>query len=303
MRGVIERKPYPASFFFSLLLHVVIIIVLIGSFEWSSRMPVLQNADQNKEVINARVITSTPLPRKVIPQPEKIIPKPVFTPKPVPLQPKLQPAPLPIPEPAKPAIQPKPEPAKPTIQPKPIPPKKQAIAIDNKKEKKMEQDKIAQQLLADIKKQSSQQKKIKQKDVAAEFAKDLKQLAAKSLQQDIQQEQKRMAGARTQQVQGEVNKYKALILQAISQNWVFPPTINKNLSAELMIRVAPGGAVLDVQVVKSSGDSGLDNSARAAVFKASPLPVPLDADAFDTFRQFLLKVRPKDILNSENWES
>lgn len=277
-----SRGRYSSPLFISLLLHFFVIIALIVSFEFSAKMPVLQNADQNKEIINARVITATPapMPKKVAPpQPEKVIPKPLFTPQPLP------------------------EPVKPKDQPKPIPPKKQAIAIADKKEKKIQQDKIAQQLLADIKKQTNQQKKLKQKAVAAEFAKDFKQLAAKSLQQDIQQEQKRMAGARAQQIQGEVNKYKALVLQAISQNWIVPPSINKNLSAQLMIRVAPGGVVLDVQVVKSSGDEGLDNSARAAVFKASPLPVPREADAFEAFRQFLLKVRPKDILNADNWES
>jgi colicin import membrane protein len=37
----------------------------------------------------------------------------------------------------------------------------------------------------------------------------------------------------------------------------------------------------------------LDRSARAAVFKASPLPVPKEPDAFEAFRQFILKVKPE----------
>jgi colicin import membrane protein len=127
----------------------------------------------------------------------------------------------------------------------------------------------------------------------------MKQMAAKSLQQQMLQEQKRVAGVRNQQTQGEVNKYKALILQAISQNWLIPTTADKNLHAELLIRVAPGGMVLDVQIVKGSGDESLDRSARAAVFKSSPLPVPTDAAAFDAFRQFVLKVTPKDVLSGD----
>jgi colicin import membrane protein len=158
-------------------------------------------------------------------------------------------------------------------------------------------------MLADIQKQTHKEKKIKQKSIASEFEKDMKQMAARSLQQDMLQEQKKMAGARAQQVRGQVDKYKALILQTISQNWLIPPSVNKNLYAELMIRVAPGGVVLDVQVIKSSGDEGLDHSAQTAVFKSSPLPVPKDSDAFEPFRQFVLKVKPKDILNTENWES
>lgn len=276
----VEKNSSP--FFFSILLHVIVLTALIVSFNLSSKMPVVQNSDKNNEIINARILTSMPAPKKVIPAPEKFIP------------PSIQELPSPV-KPIIPKKQVKPEP------PQPI--KKPVIAISDKKEKKLQQDKIAQQMLADIKQQANKQKKIKQKALTAEFEKEIKQMAAKSLQQDMLQEQKKMAGARTQQVQGEVNKYKALVLQAISQNWLIPPSVNKNLFAELMIRVAPGGMVLDVQVTKSSGDPSLDNSARAAVFKASPLPVPKDSNAFEPFRQFVLRVRPKDILNSENWES
>lgn len=275
-----RKEKYSFSFFFSLLLHIIVIIALIASFDFSSKMPVLENADKNIEVINARVMSAPPTLKKITPQ--KVLPKP-------------------IPQPVQKSH---PEPVKPEVKPQPIQPvKKQAIAISDKKEKKIQENQIAEQMLADIKKQKMLHKKIKQKVLASEFEKDMKQMAAKSLQQDMLQEQKRLAGARAQQVQGEVNKYKALVLQAISQNWLIPPSVNKNLYAELMIRVAPGGVVLDVQVTKSSGDQSLDNSARSAVFKASPLPVPKNADAFEPFRQFVLKVRPKDILNAENWES
>ncbi len=269
-----KKEKYSSSFFFSLLLHGIILFALLASFDLSSKMFVLENADKNIEIINARVM-SVPLPKteKAIPKTHKMLTKPI------------------VPKPAEPVVQPV---------------NKQVIAISDKKEKKLQQDKIAAQLLADIKKQKMKQikqKTIKQKTLDAAFEKDLKQMAAKSLQQDMLQEQKKMAGARTQKVRGEVDKYKALILQTISQNWLIPPSVNKKLSAELMIRVAPGGIVLDVQIIKSSGDEGLDNSARSAVFKASPLPVPKDSDAFEPFRQFVLKVKPEDILNAENWES
>ncbi len=65
-----------------------------------------------------------------------------------------------------------------------------------------------------------------------------------------------------------------------------------------MIRLAPGGLVLDAQVTKSSGDQALDSSARAAVFKASPLPVPKKLTEFEAFRQFVIKFTPKDVLTS-----
>lgn len=280
-----RKEKYSFSFFFSLFLHAIVITALIVSLDFTSSMPVLQNSDKNSEVINARVLAALPSPKKIPPKPQKPLPNVTqrVMPKPTPQTPVVQKA----------------------VKPEPLPtlPKKQVIAISDKKEKKVEKNTIAEDMLADIKKQKSKEKKIKQKSIAAEFEKDMKQMAAKSLQQDMLQEQKKMAGARAQQVRGQVDKYKALILQTISQNWLVPPSVNKNLYAELMIRVAPGGIVLDVQVIRSSGDMALDHSAQSAVFKSSPLPVPKDSDAFEPFRQFVLKVKPKDILNTENWES
>ena len=255
------------SFIFSLVLHIVVLFFVIASFDFTGKMPVLTNSNEKMAVIQATVMNVTPTPRKMIPEPEKIIPK-VASVEPQKTQPVIQ-------------------------------PKKKAIAISDKKQKKLEQDKIAKQLLADIVKQRDQHKKLKQKALANAFEKDIKQLKAKSIQKQMQEEVKTLTTARTQQTQGEVNKYKALILQIISQNWIIPGVADKKLSAQLLIRVAPGGMVLDVQVVKSSGDEGLDRSARAAVFKSSPLPVPKDAEAFQEFKQFVLKVRPENVLRAE----
>ncbi len=270
----VGKEKYSQPFFFSLLLHIIVVILLIVSFDFQSKMAVLKKSDQNTEIVNAMVMDAPSTPTKVIPRPERIIPKPLI---------------------AKP-----PQPVKPQEKPDITQSQKQAIAIADKKEKKKEQDRIAKQLLSDIKKQTNQQKKVKQKALAAEFEKEMKQLAAKSIQRQMLQEKARIDGARTQKMQGEVDKYKALISQAISQNWIIPGSVDKRLSAQLLIRVAPGGVVLDVQVVKSSGDESLDRSARAAVFKASPLPVPVDSDEFAPFRQFVLKVKPENILNLDN---
>ncbi len=189
---------------------------------------------------------------------------------------------------------------KPTIKaPKPVTLKQKidlqqkTIAIKEKRKKQLAEQQIEKQLLADLKNQTVLQKKAKQKSIEAAFAKELKEQTAKTLQHQIRQEQERIAGAK---VQGEVNKYKALILQAISQKWLVPVGVDKKLYTDLLIRVAPGGAVLDVQITKSSGNVALDRSARDAVFKASPLPVPNNEDGFDQFRQFALRVKPENVM-------
>jgi colicin import membrane protein len=95
---------------------------------------------------------------------------------------------------------------------------------------------------------------------------------------------------------GLADKYKSMIIQAISEQWIVPQNLPKNISCVLNVRVAPGGVVLQVSVAKSSGNPVLDNSAIAAVNKASPLPVPTDSNLFDAFRTLKLTVKPDGFL-------
>ena len=100
------------------------------------------------------------------------------------------------------------------------------------------------------------------------------------------------------QQQGVVDQYKALILQSISHHWLVPIQANKHIYCDLLIQLAPGGEVLGVRVLKNSGNVALEQSARAAVFAASPLPVPHDSHVFARFKQIVLRVKP---LTTESW--
>lgn len=156
---------------------------------------------------------------------------------------------------------------------------------------------LAKDLLTDIEKITQKQKQLQQKKMRKKFEKLLHEQAEKSMRQQLLNEEIKLRGMQTRLSQGQVDRYKALILQAISEQWIIPTHSNKKLYCELIIRVAPGGMVLDVQVIKSSGDVALDYSARAAVLKASPLPVPKESAAFEPFRKFVLKVKPENIVN------
>lgn len=275
-------------FFISALLHVFILMLLIAGFDFTKPLPVIENTNKN-DVISAVVLgdsaKSKILPNKVHHKPKKVIAK------------QEESKPEPTPEPM--ASKPKPEFAPPI--------KKDLIAlkVDNKK-KMAEQNKLQEQmrkellskdLLAEINKKHQQQK-AKQKQLQLQFAKILREQNEKTLRQQLLNEEIKLQGTQSRQSQGEVNKYKALILQAISEHWIIPAQANKKLYCELMIRVAPGGSVMDVQITKSSGDPSLDSSARAAVLKASPLPVPTNDTDFEAFRQFVLKVKPENILSA-----
>lgn len=118
----------------------------------------------------------------------------------------------------------------------------------------------------------------------------------KQLQAQITAKQQQITTVQTKQELTEINKYKSLIVNVIEQNWIIPSKIDKKLSAQLLIDLAPGGTVLGVKILKSSGNAALDSSAVTAVWKSSPLPVPSAAHVFEQMRKLHLTVRPEGYL-------
>lgn len=288
-----NQSNHRIPFYISLLCHVVVLAVLVMSVEFNSPNFVIKNSDE--EIVNAVIVDSSKI--------QMANPTPVAPPKvSEPIKKITPPSPPPVKPPVK--AQEKVQEEVPTPQKTPEPKKVQVqedtLAIPDPRKKKKEKELIEKKLLADLKKETEKQKKLKQKAVEKEFEKkfekELKAQAAKSLQQQLMKEQQRLASGQESKMRGIVDKYKALITQSIAQHWLVPNGVDKSLTSHLLIKVAPGGVVLDVQLVKSSGDDALDRSARTAVFKASPLPVPTDSDEFDPFRQFILKVKPENVL-------
>ncbi len=265
-----ETSSQKKYFIYSLSLHALILCVLIFNLDIATPLPVFENT--NKQDVISAVILGDVSTSKIIKTPS-----PPVTPQ------KALPAK---------AIEP-PKIMKDVIALKVLDKKK--LQAKKALQEKQHRELLAKNLMDDINKIKKKQQQIKPQKLQTTFQKHLKEQAEKSLRQQLLNEKIKLQATEAREAQGEVNKYKALIIQAIGEQWLVPPQANKNLYCELMIRVAPGGMVLDVQVTKSSGDTALDSSARAAVLKASPLPVPDDADAFAAFRQFVLKVKPESV--------
>lgn len=169
------------------------------------------------------------------------------------------------------------------------------IADQKAKEKKQlaelqkQKEKIRAEQLALKKKEEEQKRLAELKQKQAEQEAQAKRFAAE------RERAAKEAAARQAQIAGEVNKYKALIVNAISRQWILPENVDHQLSSQFRIRLAPDGMVLDVHLLRSSGDPVLDRSAQTAIYKASPLPVPADAEAFNLFRDISLTVRPEQV--------
>ena len=61
---------------------------------------------------------------------------------------------------------------------------------------------------------------------------------------------------------------------------------HEGLKCVLLVSQLPGGEVADVRIVQGSGNPLFDNSVRAAVFSASPLPLPREPSLFERELRF-----------------
>ncbi len=74
----------------------------------------------------------------------------------------------------------------------------------------------------------------------------------------------------------EASAYDEVISDRVRYVWVRPPSAGQDLTTEVSVRLIPGGEVVpnSVRVVRSSGNKAFDQSVVAAIYNASPLPVP-----------------------------
>ena len=165
--------------------------------------------------------------------------------------------------------------------------KKKKIA-DDKKRKKIAADKkrAADKKVADEKKIAAAEKK-RQEDL------EKKQKAEKERRQKIQKQKEiqaqidaELSAAKRQKVLTERQKYIALITDKIRRNWI------ESGRCVVEIKLAPGGLVIDVKEI--SGDVASCRSAKAAVYKADPLPVSKDRDVFNELRNIRLPLAPQE---------
>jgi colicin import membrane protein len=132
-------------------------------------------------------------------------------------------------------------------------------------------------------------------DDAAKVAQAAQEAQAKKIAAAEKAQAGKLAAAQAAQLNSALEKYKQLIVQAISVKWLVPSTASANMTTKLLIELGAGGVVKNVQLLESSQNAALDRSAIAAVYKASPLPVPDDPMIASLFKSFSLTVSPRDV--------
>lgn len=162
-----------------------------------------------------------------------------------------------------------------------------------KKRQEEEAKQLQKELAIETRQQESQ---LKEEESATE---EQEKTVSKDIAEQLNAEKKELTDSKAALAQaGEIDKYKQMIIQNISRKWLIPNTENKEATCQVLVHVGPGGVVLSVDFIKESGDANLDRSARNAIMKASPLPVPESSELFDNFRALRLTFRPQGIISS-----
>lgn len=188
-------------------------------------------------------------------------------------------------------LQPKPKPAPPKPQPKPVaekPPPKPAPKPPPKPEPKPEAQPPKPEPDREAERRQAEERARQER---------LEELARAAFQQALASESADLAQADASQDEAVAQSFRNGIYQAIVANWSRPASARNRMEAELLVELVPTGDLVNVTLLRSSGDAAFDRSAEAAVRKAAPFEVPTEPDIFEeNFRRFALLFRPEDLL-------
>ncbi len=194
-------------------------------------------------------------------------------------------------------------------------------AAERKKQQlaeKKRQEQQAQKRLAEQKKRE-QEKALQEKKLAAQKAREkaAQEKAAKekaeqqareraeqekALQKQLAREQAEAERRAEQEAIQRAEQAAAMKADAVTQIrnkvqsvWRYPPAVRPDQEVGVHITLVPTGEVMDVRIIRSSGNAALDRSVEQAIRKASPLPVPREPRVFEqSFRNFTIKFRPEN---------
>ena len=292
-----EKAHERRALILTVAMHLMLVLFLIISINWKNSEPQAMQAEiwTPQQLAAATAAAQREAQTFGDPAPEPTPPKP--EPKPEPTAPKPEPKPQPKPEPKpEPKPQPKPEPAKTPVNPK----ADIAVKQDKKAEKDKAQDKTPDKKDAkakDSKENKDDKKKPDAKDTkkksADDFLEELKREEQKLAAQKQQASQKQAADARAQKeaamraqagaeakaagaerARGDDRSYLAKLKTKIRGNVILPPGLQGNPASVFRVTQLPSGEVIDVRLMKSSGNPQLDAAVERAIRKSSPLPTP-----------------------------
>lgn len=248
----------------SVLVHAGVAGALVwGWWRFRTHRPVVQQLAIEATIVTAAPVTESPAPMTSAPA------APVPAPAAVPVVPA---SPAPAPEAAK-VDQASEEQER----------AEQRRREERELRKREAQDRAAAARKVEQAEQEAQARKLKEAaDRAARARAEDKARREAELQAQLAAEE-RVNAARGSRAEAE---WLALIRDRVTRAWIRPPSARAGLNCEVHVTQVPGGAVTGVQIGSCNGDEAVRASIEAAVYRASPLPMPSNADLFDRNLRF-----------------
>ncbi len=300
----------------AIVVHVLFFVVLVLSVNWHSEdtapVAVEMWSPSTLRASMAGAVPPTPLPpapQPVVPQPapQPVVPQPAPTPpsppqpEPVPSQRELAPTPNPDIALAQARAKAKQEKAAQLADEAWQQAQQEKLKKQQEKlqQEKLQQEKQQQEKQLELKRQAAvKQAQLKQQRVAA-----LQKMLAQQTQSEFRsQSASALTGVRQQLAAGQkaslnarlLAEYQNRIRSKIRSRIILPESLSGNPKAIFEVKVLSTGEVVDVQLVHSSGQPAYDDAVQRAIIKASPLPMPADADLASQFRDLRLDFSPSD---------
>ncbi len=162
---------------------------------------------------------------------------------------------------------------------------KEKIELEKKRQLEEKKIKEAEQKAEKLK----AEEKIRKQKIAAEKEETERKRREKELADAINAEETAEQASKDQIL---INRIAASMVRSI-ENKFNKTGLPEGLECVLRVRLAPGGEVINVHIAQSSGSDIFDNRAEKATWKASPLPVPDDLRIFERhFRDNTITFKP-----------
>ena len=155
------------------------------------------------------------------------------------------------------------------------------------KEKKRREEEVRKQADAEKKRQEETRKQLE--------AERRRKAAEESLKQQlVAEEEVRAEATRAGRAATEMDKYREAIRQRVSNRWNEPSNVPRGLKCLVRVRFVPGTwDIVEVVIVRGSGNKIFDDSVERAVLAASPLPLPSNSELHKYFGELQFEFEPR----------
>lgn len=179
--------------------------------------------------------------------------------------------------------------------------KKELAKLQQEQELKQEKEAEERRKQAEAEKKRKEEAERKRQAEEERKRKEAEEQRQKELAEQRRKEEELQAQLERERVQRQVesalSQYIPIIKQKVSRNWNRPAGLQTNIEAHVNVRLSQAGEVISAGIVKSSGNSVFDRSVENAVLKASPLPIPQERGVNEEFRNLKLIFKPEDMIS------